>query len=490
MSLLSLRQVREEQQRRQSRRQFYTLFPEDGQLSRHKYVKHMAFFEAGARYRERAAIAANRVGKTKGMGGYEMVCHLTGNYPEWWQGKRFDHPIEAWAGGDTAETVRDIIQNELLGKPGVPDRQGTGLIPGDMIIGTTPRNGVPNAVQTIFVLHRSGGISTLGLKTYDQGRKSWQGTAKHVVWFDEEPPEDVYLEGLLRTMTCDGITMLTFTPLVGLSKVVLSFLPGGALPSSGQLSSQTKFIVGATWDDAPHLSEKDKNDLWESLPPHQRDARSKGVPSLGSGAIYPVPESEITVEDFAIPDHWPRAYGMDVGWKATAVVWGAYNRDEDCWYLYAGMKAGNAEPAIHAASIKAKGPWIPGVIDPASQGRSQKDGEQLLVLYQQNGLILSAADNAVEAGIYDVWQRLSTGRIKVFRSMAAWFEEFRLYRRDDKGQIVKANDHLMDGTRYLIRSGGDRATTKPVAVERGGIDPAILAKLAENKYGRPGAMSS
>ena len=116
---------------------------------------------------------------------------------------------------------------------------------------------------------------------------------------------------------------------------------------------------------------------------------------------------------------------------------------------------------MHADSIRARGDWIPGVIDPASRGRNQADGRQLLQSYIDLGLDLETAFNGVESGIYEVWQRLSTGRLKVFKSMSNWLFEFRLYRRDEKGHIVKSHDHLMDATRYLVMSGLDRAKVKP-----------------------------
>ena len=121
--------------------------------------------------------------------------------------------------------------------------------------------------------------------------------------------------------------MLTFTPLSGLSEVVLSFLP------EGDLTAPAKFTVFCTWDEVPHLSQEAKDGLWRSIPVFQRDARSKGVPSLGAGAIYPVPDSDIVIPDFEIPPHWPRAYGLDVGWNRTAAVWGALDRDSDVLYL-------------------------------------------------------------------------------------------------------------------------------------------------------------
>ena len=218
----------EEKERRQKRNRLKTFFPDTGPCRRELYGKHLDFFGSGTDYRERLFLAANRVGKTV-VGAYEMTLHLTGLYPEWWEGRRFDHPISAWAAGDTNETTRDIIQGELLGPP---EDMGTGMIPGDLLVDTTRRSGVPDAVQSVAVKYCSGGTSFLGLKSYDQKRKSFQGTAKHVIWLDEEPPVDVYSECLLRTMTTDGMIMLTFTPLLGISDVVKAFLPNGKMPDT------------------------------------------------------------------------------------------------------------------------------------------------------------------------------------------------------------------------------------------------------------------
>lgn len=205
-------------------------YPDVGPYRRELYQKHLAFFAAGLTHRERLFLAANRVGKTEGCGSYEMTLHLTGEYPHWWEGRRFDGPIKAWASGDTSLTTRDIIQEKLLGPL---DALRTGMIPGHLIETIVRKPGVQNAYETIFVKHAIGGLSTLQLKSYDQRRESFQGTAQHVVWLDEEPPEDIYTECLLRTAeTSDfpgGMLMLTFTPLQGVTPLVLSFLPGGKL---------------------------------------------------------------------------------------------------------------------------------------------------------------------------------------------------------------------------------------------------------------------
>ena len=233
--------------------------------------------------------------------------------------------------------------------------------------------------------------------------------------------------------------------------------------------TESKYLVQAGWDDVPHLDEHTKKELLASTPPHLRDARSKGIPSLGSGAIYPVPEDEILVKPFEIPAYWPRVYGLDVGWNKTAAIWGAWDRDNDVVYLHTEHYRGKAEPSIHAEAIKSRGEWIPGVIDPASRGSGQADGSVLLEMYEDLGLDLVKAVNSREAGIYMVYQRLSLGKLKVFLTCQNWMAEYRLYRRNDKGKVVKESDHLMDATRYLIISGLEYASTKPTGSVGSGV---------------------
>lgn len=227
----------------------------------------------------------------------------------------------------------------------------------------------------------------------------------------------------------------------------------------------------ASWDDAAHLTTEQKDALLASIPPYQRDARSKGIPQLGAGAIYPVPESEFLIDPLDIPPHWPRFYAMDVGWNRTAVLWFAEDRDTETLYVYSEHYRGQAEPSVHAASIKARGEWIKGVIDPASRGRSQTDGRRLIADYRELGLHINEAQNAVEAGIYAVWERLSAGRIKVFRTLQNFLQEYRLYRRDDKGRVVKSNDHLMDCLRYGVVSGRRVGVLDPAKVKPPPADP-------------------
>lgn len=225
--------------------------------------------------------------------------------------------------------------------------------------------------------------------------------------------------------------------------------------------SASKYMVNAGWDDVPHLSAKAKSDLLSSTPPYLRAARSKGIPSLGSGAIYPIPEDEVTFQPFALPPYWKRAYGMDVGWNRTAAIWLAQDPGDMTIYAYAEHYMGQAIPAVHTTAIKARGEWITGAIDPASRGRGQSDGNQLFVTYTGMGLKIIKAQNAVEPGIYDVWSAFSIGRLKIFSTLQNTLAEYRLYRRDEHGKIVKKNDHLMDALRYGKVMFNSIATVRP-----------------------------
>jgi phage terminase large subunit-like protein len=168
-------------------------------------------------------MAANQCGKTY-CGACEAAFHLTGLYPEWWVGRRWDRPVRAWAGSETWDVTRDGVQRLLVGEPKDEAQWGMGLIPGDDLVGWGRRQGVPDALDNVIVNHVSGGKSVLGFKAYEQGRTKWQSETLDFIWFDEEPPQDIYIEGLTRTNATDGMVYLTFTPLKGMSDVVHSFI--------------------------------------------------------------------------------------------------------------------------------------------------------------------------------------------------------------------------------------------------------------------------
>lgn len=423
--------------------------------TRTRYPKHWEFFDSGATYPVRLFTAGNQVGKSISCGS-ELTYHLTGVYPPDWRGKRFDAPVGVWIVGKNSELVRDTIQRTLLGDVG---NFGTGLIPLDTLDldSMTDAKRTSTPITSFRVRHLNGGFSTVTLKSGEQGREAFQAATLDIVWIDEEVPFDVFNECLVRLMVRNGIMMYSFTPLKGTTEVIKRFMVNGTF-QEGDVG-HGRYVVRCSMYDVPHQTRETIENLIATTPPFLRDARIHGIPALGAGAIYPVPESDFVIDPQPIPKHWKRCYGMDVGNK-TAAVWLAINPDSDEIWTYAEYYKERAEPSIHTSGVQAKGKWIPGAIDPASRGRSQIDGQQLMEMYSNLGLEIVPAVNAVESGLYTVWELLSTGRLKVFSNCTYLLQEFRGYQRDEKGRVVKVNDHVMDAWRYAVMT-RDIAVAEP-----------------------------
>lgn len=449
-------------------------FPDEGPLRRELYPKHIQLINKTSHYQELCFIAANRVGKSI-AGGYITAMHATGRYPTWWKGKKFFKPTRICVAGETTIMTRDTIQAILLGP--IND-MGSGMIPKKYLFDNkgrarvTTKAGTPGAKQDAYVEHISGGLSHIVLKSFEQGRESFQGTQQDVVWLDEQAPAEVYDECILRTMTTGGIVILTFTPLKGLTPLVFQFLPGGSFPETPDRCGPVyekdgktayKWLTNCDWDDVPHLKQADKDRMLASSLPHLREARSKGIPVAGPGKIYPVREDEILCKPFEIPPHWPRVYGMDVGWNATSAIFAAIDEQNDCVYIYNEYLGEKKSPVENAGLIgRHAKDWIPGVIDPAAKGLGQTKGKiRYLQEYRELGLELYLADNSVDLGIMTTLTRMNTGRFKVFNTCQKWINEFRMYRRKDNGDVLKERDDLMDATRYLIMSGLRYARVQP-----------------------------
>lgn len=433
---IELASLLEEKQRRRRR----------SSLGHYKpYPKQREFHHT--RKRERMLMAGNQQGKTL-CAANEVAMHVTGRYPDWWQGHRFEGSMVAWVASETMEVSRDAAQRLLFGRA---TERGTGAIPGDDIIELSPYPNVKDAVAMAKIRRLDGSVAIIIFKSYDQGRRKFQGDSVDLVWFDEEPDISVYTEGLTRTNATGGIVLMTFTPLRGASEVVKRFLDE---------ENDDRATIRMTIEDAEHYTPEQRARIIASYPPHERDARARGIPSLGSGSIYPLAEEDIVCADFPIPDHWPRGFGLDVGWKRTAAVWLAQDPETRTCYVYAEHYRGEAEPAVHAAALRARGEWIPGSIDPAANGRSQRDGTQLIEAYRDLGVDVENALNAVEAGIFKVWNGFSAGMLKIFASCVNVLKERRGYHRDEKGAIVKRDDHAMDAMRYVVMT--MRLATKPM----------------------------
>lgn len=414
------------------------------------------FHSAGIEYRERALICPNQVGKSRSCGA-ETAIHVTGRYPDWWEGHRFTSSIRACVGSQTNESLRDVVQLELWGpiKPGKKEPSGTGWVPELDIVEVSYRQcGMSGVFDEVKVRHKSGGISTIKHKTYAQGWEVWQGTQYDWYWLDEEPEDEtIYSEALRGMVTRDGKLVLSRTPLLGMTWVIKHFLQ----PNEGA-SVYTKNV---TWDEAPHLSEESKRGILASVPEHERDAREKGIPMMGEGAIYPVSDAFVGCDRFAIPKYYRRIAGIDFGVDhPTAGCWLAYDADRDIIFVYDVYRQRRQTIATHAEAFNARGAWIP-VSWPHDGMQSDRSGSGLTLkkMYENcyvNMTHMSARYDDEKGGaqarepiIQECYERMVTGRLKVFNDLNAWFEEKRLYHRKD-GKVVDTMDDILSAMHYAV----------------------------------------
>lgn len=426
-------------------------------------------------------MAGNQVGKTL-CGGNEFAMHLTGEYPDWWEGREFVKPIMTWAAGVTSELARDGVQRFLMGRF---NEMGTGTIPKWRIRDYTMKRGIADAIDTIQVRWGGGGDISVGdslvqFKSYDQGRQKFQQESLDVMWFDEEPEYDIYSEGLTRTNATRGIVFMTFTPLEGMTQTVMRFVtekPPGT------------HVTTMTIDDAEHFTSEQREAIVSSYLDHEKEARTKGIPMLGSGRIFPVIEESIKIAAFELPRHWPRLVGLDFGWDhPTAAVWLAWDRDSDTVYVYDCYRMRQQPVPIHSAVLIGKGQWIP-VAWPHDGLNDTAIGPQLAQQYRDSGVNMmdehaqydftdggtrenqNKSRTSVEAGLSDMLTRMRASRFKVFSHLNDWFEEFRMYHRKD-GKIVKLADDIMSATRYgvmmLRKAAESPSEQKKISSERGG----------------------
>lgn len=420
------------------------------------YPRQVEFHNAGKLFRERGLIAANRVGKTY-CACAETTMHLTGLYPDYWGGYRFDTKTRGWACGVSMKDIRDSLQKLLLGEPG---NEGTGLIPfGHIIEVKRAAHSVADAVDRIVVRHVSGGKSTLTFKSYEGGRESFQADTLDFAHVDEEPDEAIYTEILTRTSISQGPVYSTLTPLKGSTNLVNKFLI--RKPAGTAAFSMTIY-------DAMHFTPEAIASIIEAYPEHERDVRTKGIPRMGSGSVFgSVREENVLIDPLPmIPDHWPRICAIDFGFShATALTWLAIDRDTDTTYVYDCYRVIKEVPAIHRTAWGARGEWIPCAW-PADglNATSAGDGVALAVQYRNMGMkmigepaMLPAGGmdgeqvksrKSVEAQIMMMLQAMKEGRLKIYKTLEPLIEEFRMYYRDENGKIVKQNDDAVDSLRY------------------------------------------
>ncbi len=345
-----------------------------------------------------------------------------------------------------------------MGQPDDPSAKGTGSIPIKYIGETVRKAGVPNAMNSLVIKHITGGWSRLAFKAYEMGKEKWMGETVDVVWLDEEPPSSIYTQALTRTADKGGIVYMTFTPENGMTETVAQFVND---LRDGQA------LIQAGWDDAPHMTDTVREQILSALPPHERKMREQGIPQLGSGLVFPLPESDMLCDPIEIPTYWPRICGIDFGWDhPTAAAWITWDRDSDIIYVYDTYAMSQEAVPIHASAIKARGNWIP-VIWPMDGRQADKgSGKSLTEQYKVEGVNMTrehfsnppqqgqkegSGGNSVEAGIQEMYTRFMTNRLKIFGNQGKLLEELRMYHRKD-GKIVAKHDDVISSLRYAVMS--------------------------------------
>ena len=381
----------------------------------------------------------NQSGKTT-VGSAYCAYHLTGDYPSWYKGVKYDRPVTIWVAGESSTRVRDTLQEKLFGPIG---EWGTGLIPKDSLLGDPVRKGgIPSAIDICRIKHKSGGTSTIQFFSYDQGREKFQGSTVDIVWCDEEPPEDIYKEAKMRTIAASGYVFLTFTPLRGIT------------PLCDEMMTNSDNLYGVhylTWDDVTHLSEVDKTLQLAGLGPHEVESRKFGRPSIGTGKVYQFDESEYTIPDFSINPNWKTVGGLDVGIShPTCAVRMSIDMQDGTAYIHQEYKQSGETSLYHAYRLR---DWRCNfAIDPNSRQRSIATGDSPYSMFQDimGDDRLFTADNRVNYGISFIRAKIASGSLYIFESCIETLKEMRLYRFKENGDIHKVDDDLMDAFRYCV----------------------------------------
>lgn len=430
------------------------------------------FIAATADNRSCMLMAANRVGKTR-TGLVVDAIHLTGEYPDDWQGHKFSHAPRCWLLGYSMEKTRDLLQMELFGRMEGGEFQG-GLIPKDKISGHLSATGTSGAVREVRVKHSSGYESICQFWSYSQGQHALMGDSVDWYHIDEEPRDKaIFPQVLTRTATGDkgkgGRGILTFTPENGRTELVIQFMD---TPGEGQ------YMQRATWDDALHLTEETKQQLLNSFPEWQRDMRTKGLPLLGSGLIYDIGDNQIRCAPFECPPHWWVIDGMDFGFdhpQAHVQLW--WDKDSDTFYLAHAWKKSRALPPEAWSSVKSWAKGIPTAWPLDGLQTEKGSGKQQKSYYAEEGFLMlhehatwPDGGNGVEAGILELYRLMQEGRFKVFSHLSAFFDEKMNYHRDDSGKIAKTNDDLLDAVRYAYMM-------KRYAIQRSSVGQDSLEEL-------------
>lgn len=427
------------------------------------YPKQAEFIEATSNYGEVCLRAGNQQGKTE-TASFFVGASLTGIYPSWFKGRRWDRPIRAWACGESTTAVRDVNQRKLFGPPGDESQLGTGFVPKDCVGKIIVGHGAGGGFDKVLVKHVSGGWSEVTFKSYDQDRGKWQGESIDLLWCDEEPPVEHYEEGLARLIATNGLAISTFTPLHGFGRILKRF------NERSPEALRNRCLVAMKLDDALHLQDPERRAALFATFGDNKRSRIDGLPSLGSGAVFDTPLDEI-LDPIFIRDGqlwhrdmgaldtrgWSWAWSIDFGISHPfAAVLLGHDRDRDIIYVVAEIRMRNATPSQHAQRIKALAVNAPVIWPHDGHVRERGSGLELAKLYKNEGLHMMASHAtfptggySTEAGIHELGMRFQSGRLRIAAVCTEIQDEYQNYHRKD-GLLVKEGDDLLSALRIGV----------------------------------------
>ncbi len=413
-----------------------------------KHKKQMAFHRS--KKRNRWVFGGNRSGKTE-CGAVECVWLLRGIHP--YRKNRKD--VFGWCVSLSQQVQRDVAQAKILQY--LPRRWIADIV---MLSGRkdSPAGGV---IDQIKIKNVFGGISTLGFKSCDQGREKFQGTSLDFVWFDEEPPRDVYEECVMRVMDKRGDIFGTMTPLKGQTFIYREIF-------LNERKNPEIWYEFMSWEDNPFLPKKEIKLLEGALPESSLDARKFGKFSGGKGLVYPeFDESVHVIKPFAVPCEWQDVISIDPGLNnPLSAHWYCVDWDGNV-YVVAEHFAAGKDIDFHADAIKkicAKLGWkrdaqgrVHALIDSAAGQRTLSSPKSVAELFAERGIVVNTRVNKdVFAGICAVKSYLKRdnggGNLYIFSDCANMIEEFKGYFWAEGDAPVKRDDHCMDELRYYIMS--------------------------------------
>ncbi|HBV5677858.1 TPA: hypothetical protein MD163_004999 [Klebsiella aerogenes] len=447
------------------------------------------WIEASKHYKQRYLSAANRIGKTYGACA-ELAIHLTGLYPEWWNGAVIDEPESSvyWCIGVSQESVNNVLMKELLGVSDCRDLSqiGTGAIPKECIdVWSMVKDG--QRCLKVGIKHAKGYKNILHFFASTQKESVLMGASVKYILLDEQfdNETEIYAQCVTRTATTEGFISVTATPEHGITPLWEKF----SKDDSGYLYFQI-----ATWDDAPHLTEEAKQNLLAGYTTeYEKEMRSRGIPVLGSGAVYPFGEKEIdgvlTIDQIkSNPFAYKLLWGCDFGYSSnesadpSTLILTAYEMETDRIYIVDewnskqdAKKNRLAHMPEHMANvIKASAfPYAPLLVP--HDAKKQIDGlgtnvtrlselkrygvnvlPQVFEIPHQltNGAIEKPKHSrSLHWTIHYLCKLFSEDKLKInVQKMKALMNEYRVYQWKENGDPRDSKNHLLDAMRIAAIS--------------------------------------